>query len=117
MGTASGMASRVERIAENEAAFRVANDRIREWPENEEASAPEGILFLCECGSANCFERVTLTQSEYEAVRADSAHFAVLPGHEMPEAEHVVEVHDAFVVVEKEDDVRDIVEDTDPRRD
>jgi hypothetical protein len=107
---------RMERIAENEAAFRAANDRIRAWPENEEASATQGILFLCECGDSQCFDRVTLSRSEYEAVRADSAHFALLPGHEVPEAERVVEVHDGFVVVEKSDDVRDIVEDTDPRR-
>jgi len=56
-----------------------------------------------------------MTMPEYETVRADAMHFAVVPGHEVPDVESVVERYDAYVVIEKDEDVRDIAEATDPR--
>ncbi len=107
---------RNERIADNETLFRAANERMAKWPEVEQAATRgEMVAFLCECGYIDCSERVELTGDEYEAVRANSARFAVLPGHELPEAERVVDDHGSYLVVEKHEDVRDIVEATDPR--
>ena len=51
-----------------------------------------------------------------EAVRANPRRFIVLAGHDFPEAEDVVEVHDGYVVVEKHEDVVDLVERMDLRR-
>jgi hypothetical protein len=85
------MDSRHARIANNEALFRALNERMSEWPEHQQAPPAETIAFLCECGDQKCFERVHLTRSQYEAVRADSARFAVTPGHELPDIERVVE--------------------------
>jgi hypothetical protein len=56
-----------------------------------------------------------LTRAEYESVRSEPARFAVLPGHVFSEAERVIEEHDGYLIVEKNEDVRGIVE-TDPRR-
>jgi hypothetical protein len=57
-----------------------------------------------------------LTRAEYESVRSEPARFAVLPGHVFSEAERVIEEHDGYLIVEKNEDVRGIVEETDPRR-
>jgi hypothetical protein len=52
---------------------------------------------------------------EYETVRADPMHFAIVPGHEIPDTETVIERYDGYVVVKNNEDVRGIVEATDPR--
>ena len=109
------MATRKERIALNEAMFREGNERMGAWEERQEASAAEKQLFLCECADRECREHVSLTMPEYETVRADPMHFAILPGHERPDAERVVESYAGYLVIEKHEDVRDIVEGTDPR--
>jgi hypothetical protein len=110
------MPSRDERVAENEAMFRVINERLASWSENREAPPTEKIDFYCECGNKTCFERVRLTNPEYEAIRADAARFAVVPGHVFPDAEHVVEHRHGYLVVEKNEHVRHVVERLAPHR-
>jgi hypothetical protein len=39
--------------------------------------------------------------SDYEDVRSDPTHFAVLPGHEIPDVEEVVGRNEGFLVVRK----------------
>jgi hypothetical protein len=106
------VASRVERIALNEAAFREGNERMHAWPERQDASPGERFVFLCECGDADCRGRIQLTRPEYEAVRADEMRFAVLVGHVFPDAERVLHEHDRYLVVEKHEDVRAILDET-----
>jgi hypothetical protein len=54
--------------------------------------------------------------AEYEAVRREPTRFAVVPGHERPEIESIVERHPTYHVVEKRDeDARGIARETDPR--
>jgi len=60
---------------------------------------------------------VHLTKPQYEAVRADSRRFALTPGHELPDVERVVDRHPGYLVVEKKEPARGIVEATDPRQD
>lgn len=105
--------AREDRIASNEALFRVANERMAGWEERQESEAPE--LYLCECADPDCKQKVALSRAEYEAVRADSGHFFLIPGHEIPDTETVVERHDDWVVVEKDPEVADLVEKLDPR--
>ena len=51
-----------------------------------------------------------------QAIRAEPTRFGVLPAHELPEVESVVERHPTYVVVEKRDpDAREIARETDPR--
>lgn len=88
-----------ERLAKNESFFRQVNERI-----SEVARAVQGeqtFEFLCECADAGCTERITLTQAEYEDVRAKSTRFVLSPGHTSPEVEHVVEREGDHLVVEK----------------
>lgn len=108
--------SRTERIALNEAAFREANERMSAWPEHQAAPPTDTMIFLCECADPACRDHVSLTMPEYEAVRANPMHFAIVSGHELPEAERVIERHEGYSVIEKYEEVRDIATATDPRR-
>jgi hypothetical protein len=111
------MAGRHEiRIAQNQATFRVVNERITAWPERRAAAASTKLMFYCECGDVRCFERVYLTGAEYEAIRADSSRFAVVAGHVFPEAEDVVATPEGYEIVAKHEDLRAILERTDPRK-
>jgi hypothetical protein len=68
-----------ERIAENQASFREANEKIEAAADNMELIAR--IPFICECADPNCMEIIHLSQDEYEAVRQHPARFFTAPGH------------------------------------
>jgi hypothetical protein len=87
------------RIAANESAFREVNEAIERglW----QGEADSLVAFRCECASLGCDRLVDLTPKEYEQIRSDARRFFVLRGHEIPEAEIVVESYDRYVVVEK----------------
>lgn len=103
---------RKERLARNEALFREVNERVEEISED---SGLDMIEFVCECGDADCTMAVSLTQSEYEQLRADPLLFAVMPGHAIPEVEDVVSDGDRFQVVRKHEEEAQIARITDPR--
>jgi hypothetical protein len=88
-----------QRMVRNEALFREANEAIRRglWP--GETRGP--IRFRCECSMADCQEVVEIPLEEYKSARESDRRFILLPGHEVPEAEQVVEREDDYVVVEK----------------
>jgi hypothetical protein len=91
---------RTRRIGLNEAIFREVNDQLEEL---EETFRPgrEDLDLVCECGDANCEERVRLPRPDYRRLRSDSRLFAVVPGHEEPDVEEVVEHHKSYDVVRK----------------
>jgi len=103
---------RAERIALIEAAFRIANERMSAW---EDVPGDVAELFFCECSSLDCRQKVPLTRAVYETVRSQPKWFLVVPGHEVPDLEEVVQRGDAHWIIEKPDRVTDIVEGTDPR--
>jgi hypothetical protein len=107
---------RKQRIADNEAVFRAANERIADWEERDRAEAFE--LYFCECADPDCREKVKLRGSDYERIRSNPDHFFVVPGHEIPDVETVLEFHSDWALVEKsEPEAREIAEETDPRQD
>ena len=111
------MGPRVERQAANEAAFREVNERraaIDRGAEATWAESDELFEFVCECGAEGCDGRIRMTLREYDAVRQQDDRFPVLPGHESPELETVVERHERYFVVDKIPEVEPLVED-DPR--
>jgi hypothetical protein len=107
--------TREERIARNEAIFRVGNERMAEWEERHEHGGRE--RYLCECADPDCREKVELTHSQYEYVRSDSCWFVAVPGHEVPDVETVIDSHEGWNVIEKKPEVAHIAKATDPRRD
>jgi hypothetical protein len=95
------MASRHDRMRENEELFRTANERLRQQVED---AVPDGqpVPFLCECMDDLCMARIELTMGDYRHVRASDDTFAVAPGHAAPDGEVVVKERGAFHVVRKE---------------
>lgn len=102
------------RVALNESAFREVNEAIERglWQGEDGAR----VAFRCECSSLSCSELVEITRSEYEHIRADPRRFLILEGHDLPEAEVIVERHPRYVVVEKRAVAGTVAEANDPRK-
>jgi hypothetical protein len=105
---------RGRRIGENEALFRSVNEQVHDLGETFEIE--ESLRMLCECGSETCLEQIELSRQAYEAVRAEPTHFAIKPGHDLPEVETVIERHPNYWVVRKmAGEAERIACETDPR--
>ena len=103
-----------DRAARNEALFRRVNERVEEVNRAFDTILEEGDFF-CECADIDCMEMIAMTRSEYEQLREVSTHFAVKPGHVLPEEERVVEEHAGYVVVEKVGRAGERAAELDPR--
>jgi len=103
------------RVGLNEALFREVNEQIRSL--SDEFSTDDGsITVVCECGDADCIERLEVQLSDYERVRADSLLFLVAQGHVFPNVERVVESADGHEVVQKQaGPAVELSQETDPR--
>ena len=102
------------RIAENQAAFRSANEGIERSA--DAIGILESIPFLCECPVQSCTELVKLTLDEYEDVRREPTWFFAAPGHgersTIAGAGRVVEHRDGYVLVEKTGPAAEVAEAT-----
>ena len=109
--------AREERFAANEALFREVNERVAELASQYLLTGTDSAVdFTCECGRTECSETMMLTTAEYEAIRARATHFGVVPQHEQPAIESVIERHPRYFVVEKrEQDAQEVARETDPR--
>jgi hypothetical protein len=87
------------RLGRNEALFREVNEAIERglWPGDQAGT----VRFRCECARFDCNEPLELPVQEYERIRANARRFFVTLGHELPDAEEVVETHAGYLVVEK----------------
>ena len=109
------MDDRERRFGLNEALFREVNERVRSITEGF-GEPLEEVQFVCECGDVGCMERVRLPLSEYERVRSRGRLFVIVPGHEEPNVEAVVEKHEGWAVVRKNPGApSELAEMTDPR--
>jgi hypothetical protein len=105
---------RERRIGMNEALFREVNERLEELAQG--FAHPEALDLICECGNASCASRIEMDRKDYEHVRSDSATFAIVKGHEMPDVEEIVERRKRYDVVRKRaGEAEEIAEKTDPR--
>jgi hypothetical protein len=103
------------RVGLNEALFREVNERIRRLNQ-ENAANDDTMTVICECGDAECAERLELRVSAYERVRSDSLLFVIAKGHEFPDIEQIVDQADGYDVVrKKESEAAEVAEETDPR--
>jgi hypothetical protein len=90
------------RAAKNQALFRDVNERIE--PVNEAFGLIDAHgNFICECANDTCIEQISVSISEYEAVRREPTRFFVAPNdeHVWPDVEVIVEKTDRYWVVEK----------------
>jgi hypothetical protein len=86
-------------VGRQQSLFRDVNERIKDLAASFEVA--DTIEIVCECGQEGCAEQFELPLVEYERLRLIPTHFAVLPGHEIPNVERIVEDHGRFMVVEK----------------
>ena len=78
-----------ERAARNEEIFRDVNKRIEEGAEQHSVSG--SLPFHCECGGASCVETIEIPFDHYEAIVRERYHFVLIPGHEEPSIERILE--------------------------
>jgi len=106
--------ARHERIARNESAFRELNERLEEHVHRGQTE-PDYAGFVCECGDGDCDTTVRVPLNAYEAVRQNDRDFIVVPGHELDDTENVVDEGSGYLVVRKQDDVAEIVDERSER--
>lgn len=90
------MDGRLQRVAANEAVFRRVNEQLAGLRGDREP-----LSIVCECGEIACVETIALEPGEYRRIRESPTTFGIKPGHEKPDAEVVVEVHQGYHVVSK----------------
>lgn len=104
------------RVGLNESIFRQVNEQIESL---NRGFGTEGrtMTVICECADGDCTERFDIRVADYERVREDSRRYIVVPGHELPEFEVIVERGDVYDVVQKREGApAELAEKTDPRR-
>jgi hypothetical protein len=102
-----------DRAARNEEIFRDINEQIDEGAEQHGVAAP--LPFHCECARAACVGQVDIAPAVYERVARERYRFVVIPGHEDPDIERVLERHSSHVVVEKIGEARRQIDRDHPR--
>jgi hypothetical protein len=98
-----GTSKRDERVARNEHMFRRVNERLAA----EFAPSADVLELLCECADRDCLKLLRIDMPEWEWLRVQPRRFAVLPGHEAPAVEDVVERRDGYVLVQKHTDAHE----------
>ena len=102
-----------QRAARNEALFREVNENIARLEEEYGQTETEPV-FLCECANPDCAEKLGVDLETYQRTRERARWFIVLPGHEDPQLERVVESHGNYLIVEKIGEAGDVAEQTQP---
>ena len=106
---------RARRVGLNEAIFRQVNEQILGLNQDFGTDG-EVMTVICECGDADCTEKLQLRAAEYERVRGDSLLYIIARGHQFPDVERVVAEADGYQVVEKRAGAAaEVSEETDPR--
>jgi len=95
--------NRLQRAEKNEQAFKEHNERRAQLEERGGVPEDEPVPFACECDDPACSRPIMVALGEYEQAVAAPDRFIVLPGHEDPEVERVVERFDRFLIVSKPD--------------
>ena len=111
------MDERERRVGLNEAVFREVNERLKDL--NRAFTAVTDTMDLvCECADTTCAAHITMPPDEYEAIRAEPTHFAVVVGHVVEgDSERVVAHRGGYDVVEKLGEAAEVAEQTDPNSD
>src|SRR6478672_10601658 len=93
------------RLRENEDLMEGLNERMRSSVQeirremDEDPDAPFG--FFCECSALDCRERILIAPSRLREIHRDSDRFVILPGHELPEVERIVDQEGGYLIVRK----------------
>ncbi len=97
------MDERTERkIAANEARLRSMNERMVDAERDFREDGEQLHEIMCECAREDCETMLRIDMATFTRVRSNPIRFFVVPGHEIPEVEAVVETHEDWLVVEKQ---------------
>jgi hypothetical protein len=106
----SSDASREEKRAENQTAFREANERIREAVATPDVVLPV-VPFVCECGDPSCRRLLNVPLAVYARVRESPLRFLHATEHVSDGTSGtVVETLEGFAIVEKSGLSAEVVE-------
>jgi hypothetical protein len=104
------------RKAANEAVFRHVNEQIESLQAKFAVSEQAPLYLVCECDRLDCTEPIHIGFEAYERVRSDPTQFIVLPGHEDPKVEDIVDTGAGCLIVRKHPgDPAAVARETDPR--
>ena len=109
------MTGREERIVLNEVLFRDLNERVEQIVTTLANDRPDGLEIFCECGSGDCVAKLTLSVGEYEGARAHPERFIIVPEHDIPEVEKLIEKRAGYWLVEKHEEEAELARELDPR--
>ena len=99
--------SREERVARNEELFQEVNRQIAKLEET--FGRRRTFAILCECGKKHCLDGVEVEPAVYQRVRSNPLLFFLVPGHDDPEVERVVERAERYLVVKKSGRAAEVV--------
>lgn len=99
-----------QRAGRNEALFREVNENIAQLAEEQQGTTPIEPVFICECANADCTERLAVDIDVYRRVREQDRLFILLPGHQDPQLDQVIETHPNYLIVEKTGEAGDVAE-------
>jgi hypothetical protein len=99
------MASREERLAQNEVRFR----EINEAAQPQRKTQGEG-RFVCECADRSCMQWIEVSLDDYAEVRRHPRRFVIAPTHEVPDLETIIERKPGYFVIEKPEELLHVVE-------
>jgi hypothetical protein len=107
------------RVANNQSAFRDANEDLERRAHQVDPSAPS-LPFICECPDPGCTSIAWLSIVEYETVRSHGDWFLVVRGHEVLDVDNqliarVEKRYDHFSIMEKVGRAGELAEQLDPR--
>lgn len=101
------------RMEENQLYFRRPNQKVaggfdelkkiaKDQGDNELLKDADPIInFFCECSDEDCKQRIRFRPGRYRALHKNKSHFTIMPGHDVPEIEHIVESSKNYIIVEK----------------
>ena len=95
--------TRLPRAEKNEQACKAHNERRAVLEDAGGVPDDEPVPFVCECDDPACSRAIELPLAEYEQAVKPIDRFIVIPGHEDPIVEVVVEEHESYLVVSKPD--------------
>ena len=95
--------ARLEHATKNEQTFQSYNARRAAIEESGGTPDDEPVPFVCECDQPKCWRAIKIPLEEYERAVEAPDRFVVVPGHEDPEVEVVVDVRENFLIVSKPD--------------
>jgi hypothetical protein len=117
MGEDAGVTD-IKRNADNQNRYRDVNERVMETNARLELDGERHrtVEVLCECGCADCADRVEVTRAIYDRLRADPETFVLTPGHEEGLVERVIEQAPGYVIARNFGEAARIAVDGNPRQ-